>query len=90
MVLIELPWVQQVLGNDLVFDSRPGLNRLILSKESKLRIMGTELTNLGLPMEYYRWLCGTEEQSRINVFKIPSARLAQGHEVLRRAREHGA
>lgn len=80
---IGLPWVYNVVGNELVFDGSPGVNRLVLSKDSETRRIGQ---HLGLPTEYYRWLCGIGEQAGINEFKIPIIRLTDALEVARNLR----
>ncbi|KAH7131897.1 hypothetical protein B0J11DRAFT_576849 [Dendryphion nanum] len=84
MATIQLPWVRKVVGQNLVFDSTPGVNRQVLSKFSPLRTYGLAL---GLPVEFYRWLGGIEEQARINEFKIPIKRLEQGRATLAEVKE---
>lgn len=50
MTTIELPWNREIVGNQLVFDSKPGLNRLIFAEDSEIRRVGEEL---GMPKEYH-------------------------------------
>ena len=59
MTTIELPWNREIVGNKLVFDSKPSLNRLILTEDSEIRRTGEELD---MPKEHHRWLCGIHGQ----------------------------
>lgn len=72
IITLELPWVKQVVGDHLVFDPTPGLNRQVLKSTSEIRTRSLEL---GLPIEYYSWLCGKDGWGKINELKIPVARL---------------
>lgn len=80
LATIELPWISQVIGDHLVFDSTQGLNRRVLKPTSGIRTHGVEL---GLPVEYHDWLCGTGGWGRVHEFKIPVARLIEGRNMVR-------